>query len=184
MNLGIYPGSFNPVHEGHIKIVEFLLQNNYVDKVLILPTPSYWDKQDLINLKHRIAMLKYYETKDIIIDNIHNNYPFTYQVLKSLKKDYPSDYLYLIIGSDNLLTLDKWKNINDILKYQIIVMNRGHDLEKLRLIVKKFKKSNFILVDNFYSYNISSTDIRNGKTVFVHPKVLEYIKNNHLYIKN
>ena len=40
MNLGIYPGSFNPVHDGHIKIVKFLLNNNYVDKVLMLPTPN------------------------------------------------------------------------------------------------------------------------------------------------
>ncbi|MBQ8892061.1 MAG: nicotinate-nicotinamide nucleotide adenylyltransferase [Bacilli bacterium] len=181
MNLGIYPGSFNPPHDGHIKIVKFLLNNNYVDKVLMLPTPNYWNKQDLIDLKHRIAMLKYYETKDIIIDDIHNNYPFTYQVLQTLEKDYPRDYLYLIIGSDNLLTLDKWKNIDDILKHQIIVMNRGTSSLEIEKMVYKLGKEHFIIINDFPYMNISSTMIREGSNKYLNIKVLNYIKNNHLY---
>ena len=181
MNLGIYPGSFNPVHDGHIKIVKYLLNNNYVDKILMLPTPSYWDKQDLISLKDRINMLKFYEDKNIIIDNIHNNCPFTYQVLKSLEKDFPSDYFYLIIGSDNLLTLDKWKNISDILKHKIIVMNRGNNSLEIEKMVYKLGKEHFIVINDFPYINISSTVIREGSNKYLNIKVLNYIKNNHLY---
>ena len=112
MKLGIYVGSFNPVHNGHLKVINYLLENNLVDKVLVLATPNYWDKQDLIDVKDRINMLKFFETDNIIIDSIHNNYPYTYQVIDSIKKDY-KDELYLIIGSD---ILEKLYYISRLLK--------------------------------------------------------------------
>ena len=93
MKLGVFVGSFNPVHEGHIKVANYLINNHYVDKVLMLATPNYWDKQDLIELKHRVNMLKFYETENLVVDDIHNKEPFTYQVLRLLRKDYPNDEL-------------------------------------------------------------------------------------------
>ena len=176
MKLGIYIGSFNPVHEGHIKVVNYLLDNNIVDKVIILPTPNYWDKQDLIDVKHRINMLKYYEKENIIIDDIHNIYPFTYEVFDSLKKDYKDDTLYLVIGSDNLPTFHLWKNIESILKNKIIVLKRN-TIEKNPNI----DDSNFIYIEDFEYLDVSSTDIRNGKKEYVNPKVLEYIDRHNLY---
>ena len=178
MNIGILFGSFNPPHDGHIKIAKYLIANHYVDKVLILPTPNYWNKQDLVNLKHRITMLKFYEDKKIIIDDIHNNYPYTYLVLKSLENDYTNDTLYLILGSDNIKKLHKWKNLEEILKHKIIVMNRGDNIEKF---INMLGKEHFIVIDKFPFINISSTEIREGRSDNIHPKVLEYIKNNHLY---
>ena len=115
MRLGVFVGSFNPVHNGHIHIINYLLDNNYLDKVLVLPTPNYWDKNDLIDIDKRVDMLKFFETDKIIIDNVHNNYPYTYQVLDSLKKDYPDDELNLIIGSDNLERFHLWKKYDEIL---------------------------------------------------------------------
>ena len=48
MRLGIYIGSFNPPHLGHKKVIDFLLENNYVDNVLIVPTGNYWNKTNII----------------------------------------------------------------------------------------------------------------------------------------
>ena len=153
MKLGIFVGSFNPVHEGHIKVANYLIDNKYVDKVLLIPTPNYWHKQDLIEMKHRLNMLKFYETNNIIVDDKHNNYPYTYQLLRALKKDY-QDELYLIIGSDNLINLDQWKNIDEILENKVIVLNRNDiDINKY---LNKFNKNNFILIPNFQYINISS----------------------------
>ena len=70
MRIGVFVGSFNPVHEGHIKVANYLLENDYVDKVLILPTPNYWDKQDLIPVRHRYKMLKFYDDKRYQIASI------------------------------------------------------------------------------------------------------------------
>ena len=57
MKIGIYVGSFNPPHKGHIKIVNHLI-NNYLDKVIIIPTGNYWDKLDLVSINDRINMIK------------------------------------------------------------------------------------------------------------------------------
>lgn len=181
MKLGIFVGSFNPVHEGHIKVVNYLLENKYVDKVLMLATPNYWDKQDLIVLKHRVNMLKFYSKENLIIDDIHNKNPYTYQVLRSIKHDYPNDELYLIIGADNIINLDKWKNIEEILTYKIIVVKRDNiDIERY---LDKFPKEQFIIIPNFPNIEVSSTEIRNGNNKYLKKEVQEYIKRNHLYEK-
>ena len=65
MKIAVYVGSFNPVHKSHIKVVNLVLKN-YVDKVIIVPTLAYWDKKNLIDIKDRINMLKFYENEKII----------------------------------------------------------------------------------------------------------------------
>lgn len=180
MKLGLYVGSFNPVHNGHVRVINYLLDNNIVDKVLVLPTPNYWDKQDIIDVKDRINMLKFFETENIIIDSIHNNYPYTYQVIDSIKKDY-DDELYLVIGSDNLEKLYLWKNIDKILENKIIVLKRGNDdIDKL---LEKYPRDRFIVCNDFEYLDVCSTDIRNGIYNNIDDKVVQYIKRNNLYGK-
>ena len=176
MRIGVYVGSFNPVHDGHIHVAEYLINNNYVDKVLLLPTPGYWDKKDLASMRHRINMLKFYETDKIKVDTVHNNYDYTYQVLDSLKKDY-NDELYLIIGSDNLEKFHLWKNIEEILKYNIIVLNRGDNIDKY---INNLN-GKFTIISDFNYINISSTEIRNGCRDHLKKEVASYIDENHLY---
>ena len=178
MRIGVFVGSFNPVHEGHIKVANYLLEHDYVDKVLILPTPNYWDKQDLIPVRHRYRMLKFYETDKIIIDNKHNNYPYTYQVLRSLKKDYKDD-LYLIIGADNIERFNEWRNYEEIQENKIIVLNRNNiDINKY---LNKYKKEQFIPITDFPFIDVSSTEIRNGNYKNLKPEVIDYIKKHNLY---
>ena len=59
MRIGVYVGSFDPVHNGHEKIVNHLLNKNYLDKIIIIPTGNYWDKQNITKLNHREKMLKH-----------------------------------------------------------------------------------------------------------------------------
>ena len=122
MRLGVYVGSFNPVHKGHIQVANYLLDNNYIDKIEIIPTGNYWDKKNLIDVNFRIEMLKFYESEKIYINETLNNCEYTYQVLNELKKD--NNELYLIIGSDNLPNFHLWKNIDEILKNKVIVVSR------------------------------------------------------------
>ena len=179
MKLGIFVGCFNPVHNGHLKIINYLLDNNIVDKVLVLPSTNYWEKQDLIDIKHRINMFKIFESEKIIIDDIHNNYDYTYQVLRSIKIDYPNDDLYLIIGADNIINLHKWKNIDEILNNKIIVLNRNNiDINKY---LDRFNKDKFIILDKFDYIDTSSTEIRNGNYEELNPEVKKYIDKSKLY---
>lgn len=180
MRLGIYVGSFNPVHVGHIHVVNYLLENNYVDKILLLPTPSYWDKTNLLDMNDRINMLKVYENDKVIVDTKHNNYPYTYQVLNSLRKDYKDDELYLIIGSDNIEKFDLWEHVDEILENKVIVVRRDDtDIEKY---TAKFNTNNFIIVNEFKPIDISSSRIRNNKDYnYLDKEVYNYIKENNLY---
>lgn len=185
MKIAVYVGSFNPVHKGHIKVVKKILKE-YVDKVIIVPTMSYWNKNNLISISDRINMLKLYETKDIVIDTKNNNYEFTYQVLRNIQNEYKNDKIYLVIGDDLLKDFDKWKNVSEILKYNIIVIRRN-DIEES--IYKKYKKYNFIVTSKVSSKEISSTIVRNmilnnNKDVlkYIDSKVYDYIKRNNLYV--
>ena len=180
MKLGIYMGSFNPPHKGHIKVVNYLLEEKIVDKVLIVPTLSYWDKTNLADIKDRINMLKFYENDKISIDTKNNKYVYTIELVKVLEKEYPKDTLYLIIGADNIVSFDKWKDYKELLKYKIIVMNR--DNMDVNPYVNKLGKDNFIILNNYPYIKISSTEIRNNiNNKYLDKEVLDYIKNNNLY---
>ena len=181
MKLGLYVGSFNPVHNGHVKVINYLLDHNLVDKVVVLPTPNYWDKQDIIDVKHRVNMLKFFERENVIIDDKHNGYPYTYQVIDSIREDDKDDELYLVIGSDNLEKLHLWKNIDQILQNKIIVLRRGDN--PIEEYLEKFDKTKFIIVDDFEYLDVCSTDIRNGIYKNIDDRVVEYIKTNNLYRK-
>ena len=178
MKLGIFMGSFNPPHKGHIGIMNYLLDKGYVDKILVVPTLNYWNKNNLIDIKDRINMLKFYENERIVIDTAHNEYIYTIDLVKEIEKDYPKDELSVIMGADNIINLDKWKNYQELLKYNIIIMNRSDiDIEKY---TSKYP-NNFTIINDF-DMPISSTDIRNKISEnFLDKEILNYIKENNLY---
>lgn len=179
MKMGVYVGSFNPPHKGHIYIVNYLLNKEVVNKVLIIPTGNYWDKQNLVDLRDRINMLKCYENDKIIIDTVNNDYPYTYELMRKLRLDYPNDELYLIIGADNIISFDKWKNYQELLEYNIIIMNRDDiDIDEY---IKKYPNGHFLIMRDF-KVDISSTKIRDGlDEEYIDEPVLKYIKENNLY---
>lgn len=186
MKLGVFIGSFNPVHKGHIKIANHLLKKDYIDKLLIIPTQNYWNKNNLINIQDRINMLKIFENKKIIINTKDNNIKYTYNLLKKLEKEYQKDELYLIIGADNILRFKEWKNYKKILKYNLIIVNRN----KININIyldKLGKKDKYIIVNE--NIDISSSLIRKlikennleKLQKIIDKKVLGYIKNKNLY---
>ena len=179
MKLGVYTGSFNPVHNGHIAVVNYLLDNNIVDKVLMVPTCAYWDKKDLVDVYDRIQMLNFFKTDNILIDDKHNNIPYTYLLMRELKEEY-NDNLYLIMGADNIINFDKWDNYQELLNYKIIIMNRNNI--DINYYIQKYNTSNFIVLNDYPYIDISSTEIRNNlDNNNIDDKVLNYIKEHKLY---
>lgn len=185
MKIGIYVGSFNPPHKGHIKIIKHLINKKYLDKIIVIPTGNYWDKQNLINIKDRINMLKLYENKNIEIDEVHNNLKYTYQVLREFSKIYDIESLYLIIGADNIIDFNKWKNYAELLTYNFIIINRDN-IDIKYYLDKLEKKDKYKIVNDLELLNISSTDIRNklknGFNVddILDEEIFSYLKNHNL----
>ena len=192
MKIGVFGGSFNPPHKMHLNIGLDLVNKQYVDKVIYVPTGSkYKYKNNLLPDKNRLEMLNIltknqeylgvndYELKDEVV--------YTCETLAYFKELYPNDQIYFICGADNLSYIDKWKNGEEILNnYKIIVMKRaGEDIEEL---LKKFEyyQENIIVAD-VEQQDVSSTDIReklkNNENVLdvLDKDVYEYIRTNKLY---
>lgn len=181
MRVGVFVGSFDPVHTGHTAIMNYLVNEKIVDKVLVIPTGNYWDKQNLTDLSKRIEMLELISSDKIIIDKVRNNYEYTYQILDSLNDENGEDEYYLIMGRDNFEKIHLWKNYQDILMRGIIVINRdnlGNINENRRVI---FIDKNFGEV----SSTMIRKKIKDGKYVdissFLNRNVLEYILKKKLY---
>lgn len=191
MKIGIFGGSFNPIHKRHEEIAKFLL-NGYVDKIIFVPTGCKYEyKNNLIDNKYRLDMIKLvtdknpnmmvsdYEMKDYVV--------YTCDTLDYFSNLYPEDEIYFICGSDNLSYIDKWKNGEYLLKnYKFLVIERNTNLINELLIQFLEYKDNIIVVNMDLS-DLSSTYIRKNvldKDIvkYLDSEVYQYILDNQLYI--
>lgn len=191
MKIGVYIGSFNPIHLVHEKIVNILL-NEELDKIIIIPAnEKYHLKKGLEEFKHRYNMINLVFSKNVIVSELEkDSYHYTCENIKTLKDMYENDDLYLIIGADNLIELNTWKNYKYLLENcNFIVFNRN-EIDITEYIKNNFKnyENKFIIKKEIA--NISSTLIRKklkyGEEVslYLNEKVIEYIEKNNLYEVN
>lgn len=192
MKIGVFGGSFNPIHNGHVKIIKYLLDNNYVDKIIVVPTGDCYEyKTDMISAKYRYTMLKLALGEDnrIIISEyeLKNNVVHTYETLEYLKNIYNNSELYFICGMDNINYVNKWYKGEELLKnFKFIVFNR--DNINIEDIIKKYEEYHpSIEVVSLSIGDISSTyirkEIKSGNSVncLIDKKVLKFIKDKKLY---
>ncbi|ATO30695.1 nicotinate (nicotinamide) nucleotide adenylyltransferase [Mycoplasmopsis bovirhinis] len=181
MKIGIYGGSFDPIHKGHIKLANYVINELQLDKLLIVPTYSSPFKHKTISPQDKVNMINLVlEAKMELCDFEikRNSTSYTIDTVKYLKNKYPNDELYLIIGSDNLVKLDKWKDIDLISKLtKIVCLKRTNKINKLNL-----KRYQGILLNNPI-YDYSSTDYKKGYLDLVDLKVANYIQANGLYLE-
>ena len=182
MKIGVYVGSFDPIHTGHIKVMDYLIEHNYLDKIIIMATKDYWDKKMVASNMQRTDMLNLIKRDYLVVDSTNNNYQYTYEILDRLNEIYMDDELYLIISADNIINFDKWKNVNKILENNhVIVLNRDNII--IQEYVDKFsQKDKFIVIQNYPFIDISSTKLRNKiDENFLDKNVYNYILENNLY---
>ena len=115
MKTGIYGGTFNPIHNGHLHIVEEFRRGLGLDRVLLIPTrvPPHKAAPDLASAGERFAMCRlaaqgkpWLELSDIEMRREGKSY--TAETLEELSVLYPQDRFYLLMGEDMFLTLDRW----------------------------------------------------------------------------
>ena len=132
MKIGLFFGSFNPIHNGHLIIANHILNEAGVDKIWFIVSPQNPFKQadSLLNNYDRLHMVGKAIENDqrMKASDIEFNLPkpsYTVTTLAYLKEKYPDHEFVIIIGSDSFQNLNKWKNYDVIIKnYQLIIYKR------------------------------------------------------------
>lgn len=200
MKTGVFGGTFNPVHKGHIMLAEYCMDSVGLDRIIMIPTavPPHKISNNLASENDRLNMCKLacrgkenFFVSDIEIKRQGKSY--TYETLTQLKEIYPDDHLYTIMGADMFLTLNRWKNPEIIFeKSSIITIPRDeenkHELENFyNKVLKAMGASSVILPNPVMS--VSSTFIRENLDNFnlisdmLDKGVYDYIIRNNLYRK-
>ncbi len=190
MDIGLFFGSFNPIHIGHLIIAKTIVSQSNLDKIWFVVSPQnpFKKKSNLLHEFDRLDMVRKATFKDDELEacDIEFAMPkpnYTIDTLAYLSDKYKSYRFKLIIGSDNLQHFHKWKNAQQILEnYRLIVYPRpGFD----ELIVNE--KYPEVEVVEAPLLDISATFIRkriqSGESIkyLVHPEVESFIHSKHLY---
>lgn len=189
MKIGLFFGSFNPVHVGHLTIASYMANHTDLDRVWLVVSPQnpLKNKRQLLNEFDRLEMV------NIAIENDNNlkasdiefNLPrpsFTVDTLAHLKEKYPEDEFVLIMGADTVNTLPKWKNYeylvnnHDIYVYPRPGIEIKHSFER----VKVFDTPIMEISSSYIRRNI-----RNGKSAryLVPESVSDFIEKWGYYSK-
>ncbi len=191
----IFGGSFDPVHKGHRKLALFIAESLNVRKMLIIPAfMSPFKNSSGSTPEDRMEMCKLcfheeiFSVSDIEIKRGGKSY--TVDTVNAVKKLYSDEKIYLLIGSDQLLSFDKWYSFEEILSNVTLVsVSRESSVDKARLeqfCDSKLRTLGECKILDFSPLEISSTEIRravksgSGKE-FLSPEVFSYIQKKGLY---
>jgi nicotinate-nucleotide adenylyltransferase len=195
--IGLYFGSFNPVHTGHIAIAGFMTEFSDLDQVWFVVSPQnpLKNKESLLADHHRLYMVQLAigDNLKMKASDIEFKLPvpsYTIDTLTYLKEKYQNNEFCLVMGEDNLYTLHKWKNVIELVrKYPIYVYPRPDVKRPPSPILDQILSEAQIQKVNAPLMEISGTFIRDGIRIgknmsyFLPPSVWNYIKEMHFYEK-
>lgn len=191
-------GTFNPIHQGHLLLAEEARDYCRLDEILFMPSGfSYMkNKKDIVSNEARKEMtLLAIENQPFfslsMLEMEREGATYTCETLEILKEHYPETLFYFILGADNLFSIEKWKNPEQIMQgFILVAAARGAKTEdeilsKAEALKQKYK-ANIILLPA-RTIDLSSSEIRerikNEKSVryMLPDKVLSYIEEHGLY---
>lgn len=196
--IGFFGGTFNPIHNAHLRIAREAQKRFGLDRILLVPSGYSWmkDPKEIASRQDRLRMaeLAAEECEGFEISTIETDQEgptYSYETLQKLKALYPEDELYFIIGADQLFILEQWKKPEEIFRLAtILVADRGgfdqQEMEdKAAELTERFGAD--IHIYHMESSELSSTElrrrIRDGEDIrgCVPEKVAEYIEKKGLY---
>ncbi|MDE6510620.1 MAG: nicotinate (nicotinamide) nucleotide adenylyltransferase [Muribaculaceae bacterium] len=211
MKVGVFGGSFDPIHNGHISLAKYVLDHTDLDEVWLMVSPLNPLKPNgyIATDEQRLEMarLAVEGVPGVKVSDFEFTLPipsYTYNTMTKLKEAYPDTDFRLIIGGDNWVHFDRWRNPQEILdQFGIIVYPRpGEEISTYSNSQLTINDSSLTIMQGAPEMPVSSTRIRtflktgdspdlvgtHGSCVRVYPisdfipeKVLNYIRSRHLY---
>lgn len=199
-NIGLFFGTFNPIHVGHLILANYMAQLDDIDQVWLVVTPKnpFKEKDSLLDDIHRLALVREAVDQNPLLkaSNIEFDMPqpnYTVNTLAVLSEKYPEKNFSLIMGEDNLRSFHKWKNYQVILEdYKVLVYPRVYTQNELKerpQVVEELLNHPKIELIDAPLMKISSSTIRNmivdGKDVryMLSPEVHQYVDEMNFYKK-
>jgi len=187
-NTGLFFGSFNPVHTGHVMIANYMVEFGGMDEVWFIVSPQnpFKTKDELLPQEHRLKMtqIAVKDFENISVSDIEfamTQPSYTINTLNSLSENYPDREFHILMGTDNVINVHRWKNADTILKnYPLLVYPRnGYP-------ANPDKMPTGVTITHAPIIDISSTMIREWLTAghdvraFMPAGVYDYIKTHNL----
>lgn len=195
--IGLFGGSFDPVHKGHIRLALLAKKEFRLDKVIFIPAykPPHKTQKVLTSPRHRLKMLalavKKYPALSVSLLEINRKKPvYTYQTLESFAKTCPKCDLFFIAGSDSLADMENWKKPSRILELSRLIVGRRKNSgagSSFASLAAKFGHERVFVISGQLP-PVSSSDIRKRiKTgrpyrALLPAAVYKHIKKHGLYI--
>lgn len=194
-NIGLFFGSFNPIHIGHLVIANHIADSELVDEVWFVVSPQnpFKKKVTLLEDYHRLALVNeaIEENEKLKTSNIEFGLPkpsYTIDTLAYLTEKYPKYKFSIIMGEDNIKSFHKWKNYEVILKnHSVIVYPRVGVAEEIKAENTILSHKNVSVLTDIPVMNISASFIRKqikeGKSItyLLTKKVAKYVDEMNFY---
>lgn len=191
MNIGLFFGSFNPIHIGHLAIANYMVEYTNLDQIWFVVSPHN-------PLKKKSSLLADYHRLELVNRAIEN-YPkfkasniefglpqpsYTIDTLAYLNEKFPTNNFSLIIGSDNLKSFSKWKNFELILlNHEIFVYPRPGFKDKEIVLAGKIHLIDAPLMEVSSSFIRKAISEKKEIPYFLPDSVYKYLKEMHFYEK-
>ena len=181
MKLGLYGGTFDPIHNGHTHLITELLQRNIVDRILVIPAgePRLRDNAPKASGAQRRTMCQLAindlppEIRSKVevnpIEILRMGPSYTIDTVEAVKQAYPDDEILLIVGSDAYEKLSQWHRVDELLKLVTleVIQRPGYSENSAR---------------DIDAIDVSATQVRLNQSDQPSPSVATYIKENNLYV--
>lgn len=166
---GIFGGSFDPVHSGHVRYANFICDKLDLDELIIIPAKlSPFKKTNSVSDNDRLNMcrLVFTDERMTVSDTEirRGGVSYTVDTVRELKRQRPTDGLYLFVGGDQLMRFDRWRCFDEILASTVLVAVKRDDSvsrEELESFAdSRLRRYGKVEIIDFIPFDVSSTEIR------------------------